>query len=246
VIPSLPGYGFSDKPSRTGWNVERTGQAWIRLMQRLGYGERWAAQGGDWGSGVVAVIGQIAPAGLVGIHTNVPVLQHPTDQQDMTEEEKKILADWDAYFQFSSGYAKEQSTRPQTIGYSLVDSPVGQAAWIYEKFYDWTDHQGSPESILDMDELLDNIMLYWLPGAGASSARMYWESLLRLPFGRVEIPVGLSLFPREMFRASRRWAEACYPNMVHFGEVEKGGHFAAFEQPEIFVDEVRKTFATLR
>jgi len=246
VIPSLPGYGFSDKPSRTGWNVERTGQAWIRLMQRLGYGAHWAAEGGDWGAGVTAALAQGKPAGLVGIHMNVAFLRPPIEEGNFTAEEQAILADMKHYTDWLSGYAVEQSTRPQTIGYSLVDSPVGQASWIYEKFYDWTDHQGSPETVLTQDEMLDNIMLYWLSEAGASSARMYWESLTRLPHGVVDVPAGISIFPREMFRASRRWTERFYPQLVHFNILEKGGHFAAFEQPEIFVDEVRQTFATLR
>jgi pimeloyl-ACP methyl ester carboxylesterase len=245
VVPSLPGYGFSDKPTEAGWNVERTASAWIQLMARLGYG-RWAAQGGDWGAAVTAAIGQAAPPGLLGIHLNVAFLPVPFDQPDPTPEEQAAFADIQHYDRWQSGYAKEQSTRPQTIGYSLVDSPVGQAAWIYEKFHDWTDHSGSPETILSMDEMLDNIMLYWLPGAGASSARMYWESLMRLPYGRVEVPTGLSIFPREMFRASRRWAEQSYANLIHFGVLKRGGHFAAFEQPAIFTDEVRKTFAPLR
>jgi len=246
VIPSLPGYGFSDKPAKTGWNVERTGQAWITLMQRLGYGEHWAAEGGDWGAGVTAALAQGKPAGLVGIHMNVAFLRPPIEEGNFTAEEQAILADMKHYTDWLSGYAVEQSTRPQTIGYSLVDSPVGQASWIYEKFYDWTDHQGSPETVLTQDEMLDNIMLYWLSESGASSARMYWESLKRLPHGVVDVPTGISIFPREMFRASRRWTEKFYPQLVHFNVLDKGGHFAAFEQPEIFVDEVRKTFATLR
>jgi pimeloyl-ACP methyl ester carboxylesterase len=245
VVPSLPGYGFSDRPAKSGWNVERTGQAWIELMRQLGYGDRWGAQGGDWGAAVTAVIGQAKPVGLTGIHLNVAFLTPPADQ-DPTEEERAILADMQHYGDWLSGYAVEQSTRPQTIGYSLVDSPVGQASWIYEKFYDWTDHQGTPETVLSMEDILDNIMLYWLSETGASSARMYWESLKRLPRRTVDVPAGISIFPREMFRASRRWTEPVYPQLVHFGVLDKGGHFAAFEQPDLFVDEVRKTFATLR
>lgn len=244
VLPSLPGYGFSDRPAATGWRVERIARAWIELMGRLGY-ERWVAQGGDWGAAVTSFIGQIAPSGLAGIHLNVPFLL-PPDLGDCTDEERRILADREAYEAVLSGYAKQQSTKPQTLGYALVDSPVGLAAWIYERFYDWTDHEGSPESIFTRDELLDNIMLYWLPGTGASAARLYWESLARLPFGKVGVPTGISVFPREMHRASRRWVEAAFPRLIHFGTPERGGHFAAFEQPALFVEELRTTFAALR
>jgi pimeloyl-ACP methyl ester carboxylesterase len=245
ILPSLPGYGFSDRPFATGWRVERIARAWIELMGRLGY-DRWAAQGGDWGSAVTSFIGQLAPSGLAGIHLNVPFLIPPTDRSDLTEEEERILIDRQLYEDVFSGYAKQQSTRPQTLGYALVDSPVALAAWIYERFHDWTDHGGSPESIFTKDELLDNIMLYWLSGTGASSARLYWESLARLPFGKVEVPTGISVFPREMHRASRRWVEAAFPHLVHFGTPSRGGHFAAFEQPALFVEELRMTFASLR
>jgi len=243
ILPSLPGYGFSDRPATTGWRVERIARAWIELMGRLGY-ERWVAQGGDWGAAVTSFIGQLAPAGLAGIHLNVPFLIPPAG--DATEEEQRILADRERYEAVLSGYAKQQSTRPQTLGYALLDSPLGLAAWIYERFYDWTDHDGSPESIFTRDELLDNIMLYWLPGTGASAARLYWESLMRLPFGQVHVPTGVSVFPREMHRASRRWVLAAFPHLIHFGTPSRGGHFAAFEQPASFVEELRTTFAPLR
>lgn len=248
VIPSLPGYGFSDKPKSPGWKVERIGAAWIELMRRLGY-KRWAAQGGDWGAAVTAVIGHSAPPDLVGIHLNMPFPAGPprgARVEEFTAEERRHLEALQRYDAELSGYSKEQSTRPQTIGYSLVDSPAGLAAWIYEKFHDWTDHDGAPETILSRDEILDNIMLYWLPATGASAARLYWESMNHLPNKPIEVPVGLSVFPRELFGVSRRWAEASYSKLVHFGTPPKGGHFAAFEQPALFVEELRRSFAALR
>lgn len=245
VIPSLPGYGFSAHPSNRGWNVERIARAWIELMKRLGY-ERWAAQGGDWGAAVTSYMGQLAPDGLCAIHLNVPVIELPRDLSDVTPEEELMLADRERYNRELSGYAVQQSTRPQTLGYALVDSPVALAAWIYERFHDWADHNGDLESVFTTDELLDNIMLYWLPGAGASAARLYWESLMSLPYGRVCIPSAVSIFPREIHRASRRWVERSYTKLVHFSTLDRGGHFAAFEQPMLFVSELRKAFASHR
>jgi pimeloyl-ACP methyl ester carboxylesterase len=214
-------------------------------MYRLGY-ERWAAQGGDWGSAVTSYIGQLAPRELCGIHLNTPFLALPSDVTDATDDERHMLADRERYNRWLSGYAVQQSTRPQTIGYGLVDSPIGLAAWIFERFHDWTDHGGDFDTLFTLDELLDNVMLYWLPGSGASAARLYWESLRRLPYGKVDVPTGISIFPRELHRASRRWITPYYPNLVHFGTPPKGGHFAAFEQPDLFVDELRATFSTLR
>jgi len=245
VIPSLPGYGFSGRPTERGWNVERIANAWIELMKRLGYA-RWAAQGGDWGAAVTAYMGQLAPQGLCAIHLNVPFLELPRELGEVTPEEKLMLADRERYNRYLCGYAVQQSTRPQTLGYALVDSPVALAAWIYERFHDWTDHDGDLQSVLTHDELLDNIMLYWLPGSGASAARLYWESLMRLPYGQVRIPAAVSIFPRELHRASRRWVEQTYTQLVHFGTPDRGGHFAAFEQPTLFVSELRTAFAFKR
>jgi len=245
IAPSLPGYGFSGKPKVEGWNVEKIAAVWITLMDRLGYA-RWSAQGGDWGCAITAVIGSLAPAELIGIHLNCPFLAPPENPADITVEEQKMLDDRANYLSWLSGYSVQQSTRPQTIGYSLVDSPVGLAAWIYERFYAWTDHKGSVESILNMDEVLDNIMLYWLTTTGASAARLYWESYKNLPFVKVHVPSGISVFPAETHRASKRWCELFYTNLVYFNITEQGGHFASFEQPDIFVDEVRKTFALMR
>ena len=246
VAPSLPGYGFSGKPTKNGWGVEKIADAWATLMARLGY-NRYFAQGGDWGSAVTTQIGARDPEHCAGIHLNM-VTVRPDPVDNLTEREKSAIAGLQYYQDWDSGYSKEQSTRPQTVGYGLVDSPAGLAAWILEKFWAWTDCNGHPENALTRDEMLDDIMLYWLPGTGASSARLYWESFGRGGGGAtaVTIPVGASIFPREIFRTSRRWAEKRYPNIVYWNDLEKGGHFAAFEQPEVFVNELRNCFRSLR
>lgn len=249
VVPSLPGYGFSGKPAETGWGVERTARAWATLMHRLGYGDRWCAQGGDWGAVVTYMIGMQAPDGLAGIHSNMP-LANPTaeDRKDESPEVRAALAAGQRYKQFDSGYSKIQMTRPQTIGYSLVDSPVGLAGWIYEKMWSWTDNDGRPEDALSRDTMLDNIMLYWLNETGASAARMYWESFgtIGKSTAVVSVPAALTAFPREVTRAPRHWAERKLKNLVYWNEAEAGGHFAAWEQPEIFVREVRAGLSAMR
>lgn len=245
VVPSLPGYGFSDRP-RDRWPVERIARAWITLMKRLGY-TRFVAQGGDWGSAVTNAMALAAPPELAAIHLNMVVaLPAPEDMADLTDAEKASLADMERYRQEGNGYAVEQGSRPQTLGYALVDSPAGQAAWIYEKLAEWSDCDGVPERALSRDAMLDNIMLYWLPGTAASSARLYWESFRTFSADPVTLPVACSIFPREIFRASRRWAARKYPNIVHWNELPRGGHFAAFEQPALFVDEVCAAFRTVR
>ncbi len=248
VVPSLPGYGFSGKPKTAGWDVAHIGKAWAELMRRLGY-DRWFAQGGDWGAIVTTIMGVQAPEGLLGIHTNMAVANPtPEDKVNPTPEERRALEAGQAYAQFDSGYSKQQSTRPQSLGYGLVDSPVGQAGWIYEKMWSWTDNQGKPEDALSQDTILDNIMLYWLTASGASSARLYWESFGTI--GRsgvtVDIPSGVSLFPHEISQPPRHWAERVLKNLVYWNRPDKGGHFAAWEQPELFVGEVRKCFALMR
>jgi len=246
VCPSLPGYGFSDKPTRAGWNVQRIARAWSELMPRLGY-RRYAAQGGDWGAMVTTSIGIQDPAHCIGIHLNMPIaLPDPATRDDMSENEKASLASIQHYNDWDSGYSKQQGTRPQTLGYGLTDSPAGQLAWIVEKFWSWTDCDGHPENVLTRDELLDNVMLYWLPATAASSARLYWESFRSAPMDPVPVPVGCSIFPKEIFRTSRRWAEKRFAKLVYFNELQKGGHFAAFEQPETFVRELRAFFRGLR
>ena len=246
VIPSLPGYGFSGKPSATGWGLERIAQAWITLMARLGY-SKYVAQGGDWGSGVTTAIARIDPPECLAIHINMALAQ-PTadDMASLTERDKNALADVKHYFDNDSGYAMIQKSRPQSLGYGLADSPVAQAAWIYEKFHGWTDNKGRPEDALSRDQMLDDISIYWLTNSGASSARLYWESFHSLLAEPITMPCGVSIFPKELFRPARQWVERLYQNLIHWNNVEKGGHFAAFEQAEIFVNEVRTCFAKIR
>ena len=246
VLPTIPGYGFSDKPTSTGWSVDRVATAWSALMARLGY-ERYFAQGGDWGAAITASIGAQDPDHCIGVHTNMAVaapspemLAEPDEEEQDAIAARKFYQDWD------SGYSKQQSTRPQTLGYGLVDSPAGQLAWIVEKFYQWTDCDGHPENILTRDEILDNVMFYWLTGAGASSARLYWESFARGSMGDVTVPAGHSAFPKEILKGSRRWLETRFKDLRYYNRLDKGGHFAAFEQPEAFVRELRNCFATMR
>jgi pimeloyl-ACP methyl ester carboxylesterase len=246
VVPCLPGYGFSQKPDKPGWTVERIAQAWITLMARLGY-ERYVAQGGDWGAAVSIAMGKLAPAQLAGIHLNMPlVIPRTAERGNPSTAEQAALKALELYTRDEAAYARLQATRPQTIGYGLVDSPIAQAAWIYEKFYAWSDCNADPDSLFTRDALLDNIMLYWLSGTGASSARLYWESF-REAFAPtvLELPVGCSIFPKEIIPAPRRWAQRFYRNLIHWNELERGGHFAAFEQPELFVQELRQCFSRL-
>ncbi len=245
VCPSLPGYGFSGKPTGTGWGVEKIAQAWETLMVRLGY-DRYGAQGGDWGAAVTTQIGRNR-GHCVAIHLNMPIARPPSGSSgDPTDDEQRAFAALAHHRRWGTGYSKQQSTRPQTLGYGLVDSPAAQMAWIVEKFWAWMDCDGHPEKVLSRDELLDNVMLYWVPAAGASSARLYWESFNSFAGrGRVELPTGVASFPKEVLPAPRRWAEAGY-NLTHWTPMPRGGHFAAFEQPELFVDDVRAFFATVR
>jgi pimeloyl-ACP methyl ester carboxylesterase len=246
VCPSLPGYGFSGKPTSTGWGIERIAQAWETLMARLGY-DRYGAQGGDWGAMVTTVIGrQAVDNHCLAIHLNMPIAFPPADLEDPTPEEAAAIAVLTQYHQHDSGYAIQQSTRPQTVGYGLVDSPIGQLAWIVEKFWSWMDCDGHPENVLTKDELLDNVMLYWATASGASSARLYSEGLTFVQsVGRVELPTGIAQFPKEIMQAPRRWCEPNY-NITSWTTMPRGGHFAAIEQPELFVDDVRAFFATVR
>jgi pimeloyl-ACP methyl ester carboxylesterase len=253
VCPSLPGYGFSDRPAEPGWSVERIAGAWVQLMERLGY-RRYGAQGGDWGTSVSTIMAQQHPERIVGIHLTPPLAPpDPATFDDLTERERAALAALEHAAEWESGYSQEHATRPQTIGYGLVDSPAALCAWIIEKFWAWTDHPGRLEDVLSRDELLDNLMLYWLPGTGASSARLYWESIRRVNqwisgqvTDTVAVPTGCSIFPKELQRPSRRWAARRFPDIRYWNELDKGGHFAAFEQPELFVDELRAFFRLVR
>ena len=246
VIPSLPGYGFSGKPRETGWNVRRISKAWDVLMHRLGY-DRYVAQGGDWGAAVTTAMGMARFDGLAAIHLNMPIVLPDDPGSDLSPGEQAMLDRMAFYQRWDSGYSTQQATRPQTLGYGLADSPAGQAAWVYEKFYAWTDCNGEPENALSYDDMLDNIMLYWLPNTGASSARLYWESF-HGGFGAKELhlPTGCSVFPKDIYAAPRSWAERCMHDLIYWNELEKGGHFAAFEQPVQFVEEVRNCFRLVR
>jgi pimeloyl-ACP methyl ester carboxylesterase len=253
VCPSLPGYGFSDKPTEHGWGIERIAGAWISLMERLGY-PRFAAQGGDWGTSVSTSIGQQAPERVVGLHLVPPLAPpDPATFGDLTDRERSALESLRQAAETESGYSMEHATRPQTIGYALTDSPAALCAWITEKFWAWTDHDGDLDAVISRDELLDNLMLYWLPKAGASSVRLYWESIRRVNewitgavTDRVSVPVGCSIVPKELQRPSRRWAARRFTDIRYWNEPARGGHFAALEQPELFVHEVRDCFRALR
>lgn len=246
VIPALPGFGFSAKPTSAGFGVEKIAECWAALMQRLGY-DRWVAQGGDWGSAVTTAIGKQRPDGCLGIHLNFALaLPNEQDMADLSPSEMAALAAAADYQNDGNGYARIQSTRPQSLGYGLTDSPSGQAAWIYEKIHAWTDHDGDCEALLGRDAILDNIMIYWLSRSAASSARLYWESFGNFTPTALDLPVGVSVFPKEIIRPSRRWAERLMPNIIHWNELDRGGHFAAWEQPMRFTQELRTCFAALR
>ena len=246
VCPALPGYGFSGKPANTGWSIEKIAETWNQLMLRLGYDE-YFAQGGDWGAAVTAAIGMQNLGNCQAIHLNMVIVEpDPATMDDLTPLEQSALAGMQHYVDHDSGYSKQQSTRPQTVGYGLSDSPVGQMAWILEKYWAWMDCDGHPENVLSKDELLDNIMLYWCNAGAASSARLYWESFNDLSRDEIVLATGCSVYPKEIFRASRRWAERRFKDLIHWNELEKGGHFAAFEVPETFIKEVRNCFRTQR
>jgi pimeloyl-ACP methyl ester carboxylesterase len=245
VIPSLPGYGFSGKPAEAKWDVQQTAKAWDLLMRALGY-DRYFAQGGDWGAAVTTAIGGQNRGACSGIHVNMVIAQPDPDTfGDLTEREQNGLARLQWYGAKDNGYSTQQATRPQTIGYALADSPVGQMAWIIEKFHGWSDCDGHPETVFSRDHLLDNVMIYWLNNAAASSARLYWHSFRDFSGGKVAIPMGGTVAPMEIFAPSRRWAEKTYSQIVYWGEPEHGGHFLAMERPETFVSEVRAAFAAM-
>jgi pimeloyl-ACP methyl ester carboxylesterase len=258
VLPSLPGYGFSGEPTDVGWDLSRTARAWAELMLRLGY-TRYVAQGGDVGAGVTDALGRQAPEGLLGIHTNLLVPALGGAMPTATDEERAAAAKLATFQQSGNGYFIEMATRPQTIGYALLDSPVALAAWMVDHDTDayykiagaFVDGESSGN--LTRDHILDNITLYWLTGTGASAARSYWEAYGpdapaagRQPLPSPTIPFGFTTFPGEIWRTPRSWVEASYPNVIYFHAVDKGGHFAAWEEPQLFTDEVRAAFRSLR
>ena len=246
VAPALPGYGFSDKPSRTGWGVGRIASAWVELMSGLGYG-RFGAQGGDWGAAVTTAIARRFPDRLVGIHLNLASVAPDRDtMHGLTPAEQAALAAMADHNQHGTGYSKQQSTRPQTLGYGLTDSPAGQAAWIAEKFWAWTDNDGHPEAAVSRQQLLDDVSMYWFTATAASSARLYWESFGERDQTPVTPPSGVTIFPREIVRPSRRWIERVFTDLRWYEEMSRGGHFAALEEPDLFVDQVRAFFRLVR
>jgi pimeloyl-ACP methyl ester carboxylesterase len=245
IVPSLPGHGFSDHPREPGWTVDRIADAWIELMRRLGY-SRYVAQGGDWGAMITTRMAQKKAAGLVAIHLNYPLAFPDPLPAEPSPEERKAIEEWQQFQRTQMAYYQMQSTQPQTIGYGLTDSPVGQAGWFLGKFHDWTDHAEGELSALSIEQMLDETTLYWLTKTAASSARMYFDNSGGGPgLGGVELPVGCSIFPKDKPKIQKRWAEACYPNLVHWRELDRGGHFAAFEQPALFVRELRDCFGKL-
>jgi pimeloyl-ACP methyl ester carboxylesterase len=261
VIPSMPGYGFSGKPLGNGWDPDRIGRAWDVLMKRLGY-QRYVSQGGDWGSVVADAMARQAPAGLLGIHVNMP----PTVPANaawamnagepapagLSADEKAAYDALSFFFKRNAGYGAMMVTRPQTVGYALTESPAGLAAWMYDKFAQWTYSGGDPEKSLTKDEMLDDITLYWVTNSAVSSARPYWENnnnnfnAVDQKTAQISIPVAVTVFPGEIYRAPRSWTEQAYPSLVYFHEVNKGGHFASWEEPQLYAEELRAAFRSLR
>jgi epoxide hydrolase len=241
VCPSLPGYGFSDKPAANGWDVGRTARAWAELMARLGY-ERYVAQGGDWGYSVTEKLAEQFPDRVAGLHLNFAIASQEAVGEPTAEEAEGVAA-LEEFLASGNGYAVEQATRPQTVGYGLVDSPAGQCAWILEKFMAWSDCDGDPLNSFSRDQILDNVTLYWLTASAASSARMYWESFHKEftapPLPEIPVPAAYTRFPREIVLLSERLVRTRFPDLRHYGRADRGGHFAAFEVPEIYVEEVR-------
>lgn len=249
VVPSLPGFGFSGHPRRTGWNRERIAEMWVELMARLGY-DRFVAQGGDWGASVANHLGLSHPEQTIGIHLNLVSVGPPADRSHFTPAEEAEYQEWVSqgahHAEWEMGYVHQQRTRPQTLGYGLTDSPVGQCAWILRKFKAWSDCGDDPIEAFGASRLLDNISTYWLTKTAVSSARLYWETQPAGFSKRVDVPMGATIFPKELARPPRSWAEMVYTDLRYWNEVQRGGHFAAFEESATFVDEVRAAFRTMR
>lgn len=261
IIPSIPGHGFSGKPTELGWGPDRVAKAWDVLIKRLGY-THYVSQGGDHGSVISDALGRLNPPGLLGIHLNMPAtippeLVKPINSGDpapdgLTEPERKAFDSLSTFFGRNAAYGAMMVTRPQTIGYLLADSPTGTAAWMYEKIAAWTDSDGQPERVLTRDEMLDDISLYWLTDAGASSSRFYWEnnnnnfSAAAQNTASIKVPVAITVFPHEIYQAPKSWAQRAYPSLSYYNQVNKGGHFASWEQPQLFSEELREAFRPLR
>ena len=256
VIPSMPGYGFSEQPTTPGWNADRIGLAWDVLMKRLGY-NRYVSQGGDWGAVVSDKMAKRAFPGLLGIHVNMPATVPPDVAKALNDgdpapaglsaKERAAFDSLKTFYTLNGGYSAMMATRPQTLGYSLLDSPAGLAAWMYDKFAQWTFSGGDPEKSLTKDEMLDDITLYWVTRTANSASQLYYENAEN-NFNAVDIsiPAAITVFPGEIYQAPRTWAERSYHQLIYFNEVDKGGHFAAWEEPALFTEEVRKAFRTLR
>jgi len=243
VLPSMPGFGLSGKPTAPGWTPKRIAQAWVELMRRLGY-DRFVAQGGDWGYSVTNELGGIGAPAVQAVHFNMFPVFEGMQAQDAQEEEglRRIRV----FQEQQSGYQIEQIQTPQTIGYALTDSPAGQAAWLLDLYRRWMDHDGDPVQAVGMDNILDTIAWYWLTGSAASSARIYWESMRTFKECEIAVPVAFSQFPRDLHMASRRWVQERYPTLVYYNSLPKGGHYPALEQPELFADELRKGLRSVR
>ncbi|MGW8745859.1 epoxide hydrolase family protein [Streptomyces sp. NPDC055794] len=245
VAPSLPGFGYSDKPATTGWGTEKIAAAWVELMGRLGYGE-FAAHGGDWGGNITTVLGGRFPAHVLGIHSTFAQAPPGVTTDGLTAVERGWTEETAHFWRHRAAYAKQQATRPQTIGYSLVDSPVGLLAWILDKFAEWSDTEDSPFERISKDRILDNVTLYWLTRTGASAARIYYESHNSLdPELRVDVPSAISMYPRDIEKCPRPWAQERYRQIVHWSAPEAGGHFPSLEVPEYFVKDLREGVAAV-
>ena len=241
IAPSLPGFAFSGKPTEPGWGVEKIGAVWAQLMSRLGY-DRYVAQGGDWGSSITTMLGASDPDHCAAIPLMLPISRPPGGTVPEAPDELRAIERIQYYLEWDAGYSTQQKSRPQTVGYGLADSPSGQAAWILEKFWAWTDNDGTPETLLGRDELLDNVMLYWVTNSATSSARIYWESFNRRSRPTVHVPSGFALYPREIAPSVRSWVERQFTDVRHWREHDRGGHFAAFEVPDTFVADLRDCF----
>lgn len=240
VAPSLPGFGYSDKPSTTGWGTEKIAAAWVQLMDRLGY-DRFLAHGGDWGGNITTVLGGRFPDHVLGIHSTFAEAPPGLSTDGLTETQRRWTEETRDFWGRRAAYAKQQATRPQTIGYSLVDSPVGLLAWILDKFADWSDTEDSPFEAISRDRILDDVTLYWLTRTGASAARIYYESHNSLdPELRVDVPSAITMYPRDIEKSPRPWAQERYRQMVRWNSSDRGGHFPSLEVPEFFVKDLQE------